>query len=235
MADHVFLSTVPAMISGFSDPVASVPSQKFAVRTRQRFLGGQMLTVHPAGEGKGASSEMNVILLPYMLGTLCCQLSLWLTFGQDGCCSKQPLLWWSALAVRAPCQEDFWYLSKLKGARRCNSDISSAFPSSIPWYARLTRVNFLSICVNNYCSSYSYNYCHPANAPAKKCLSLLTGFFCLWVLILKQCWFENFSFRNRLLISRWLLPMSLTGPSSQRSPDFWILPSGKPTGGVAKS
>lgn len=76
MADHVFFSMVPAMLSGFSDSVASVPSQKFAVRTRQRFLEGQMLTVHPAGEGKGASSEMNVILLPYMLGTLCCQLSL---------------------------------------------------------------------------------------------------------------------------------------------------------------
>ena len=114
--------------------VASVPSVKFAVRTRQRFLGGQMLAVHPAGEGKGASSEFDVIPLPYTLETSHCHLFLCPrrpSFGQDGCCSKQLPSWWSAPAVRAPCQEEFWALPELKGARRCNSDISSAFPSSV--------------------------------------------------------------------------------------------------------
>lgn len=149
MGDHVFYSLVLAVLRGLSDSVTSVPSLKFAVRTRQRFWGGRMLTVHPAREGKGASGEFDIIPLPYMLGTSCCHLFLCPrrpTFGQEGCCSKQLLPWWSAPAVRAP---------ELKGARRCNSDISSAFPSSISWYAHLTKVSFLSVCVNNYRYSYS--------------------------------------------------------------------------------
>lgn len=45
-----FSSLVPSMLRGLSDSVSSVTTQKFAVRTRQRFLGGQMPAVHPARE-----------------------------------------------------------------------------------------------------------------------------------------------------------------------------------------
>lgn len=125
-----------------------------------------------------------------MLGTSCCHLFLCPrrpTFGQEGCCSKQLLPWWSAPAVHAP---------ELKGARRCNSDISSAFPSSISWYAHLTKVSFLSVCVNNYRYSYSYDCCCLANAAAKKCSSLLKGFFVCdgeSVLILKFLFQKSFA------------------------------------------
>lgn len=76
MAEHAFFSLVPAVLRGLSDSVASVTTPKFAVRTRQRFFRGQMLAVHPAGEGKGALSQFDVIPLLYVLGTSRCHLSL---------------------------------------------------------------------------------------------------------------------------------------------------------------
>lgn len=201
MAEHAFFSLVSSMLRGHSDSVYSVTIQKFAVRTKQRVLRGQVRAVHPDGESKRALSEFDVVPLPYMHLPLCPRRPI---FGQDRCCSKHLPPWWSAPAVRAPPQEEFWALPELNSARRCSSDFSSAFPHSVSWHAHLTIVIFLSIWVNNYCYSYSYSRFCPANAPAKKCSSLLKGFF-LSVRV-KLRWLLNLSFQKSFAN----LPMAFT-------------------------